>query len=94
MSVLPTPEPADPVEGQPGHFEHSNWLKQSVKNLDDGKVNRSGDTMTGALQVGEPVGPLDAANKGYVDSRIWHGTKAEYDAIAVKDPDTLYAVRW
>lgn len=33
-SVLPAPEPADPVEGQPGHFDHSNWVKASLKALD------------------------------------------------------------
>lgn len=33
-SVLTKPEPNDPVEGQPGHFSHSNWVKASVKALD------------------------------------------------------------
>lgn len=51
-SLLPTPEPADPVEGQPGHFEHSNWLKASVKALDSGVVHKAGDTLTGPLVFG------------------------------------------
>lgn len=33
-TVLPTPKPADPVEGQPGHFTHSNWTKAAVEALD------------------------------------------------------------
>lgn len=50
-TLLPTPEPADPVEGQPGHFAHSNWVKQAVKDLDAGTVHKHGDTMTGNLAV-------------------------------------------
>jgi microcystin-dependent protein len=44
-SLLPTPEPADPVEGEPGHFDHSNWVKASVKALDTGTVHKAGDSM-------------------------------------------------
>jgi microcystin-dependent protein len=44
-SLLPTPEPADPVEGEPGHFDHSNWVKASVKALDEGTVHKAGDSM-------------------------------------------------
>lgn len=41
-SLLPTPEPPDPVEGQPGHFDHTNWVKASLKALDQGTVHSSG----------------------------------------------------
>lgn len=33
-TALPSPKPADPVEGQPGHFTHSNWTKAAVEALD------------------------------------------------------------
>jgi hypothetical protein len=36
--------------------------------------------------------PSSLVNKGYVDSRIWQGTQAQYDAIAVKDPTVLYVI--
>ena len=46
-SLLPTPEPADPVEGALGHFEHHNWLKAAVEALDENIFKRSGGTITG-----------------------------------------------
>lgn len=45
--------------------------------------------------VGTPTATTDAANKTYVDSNFWKkwsGTQAAYDAIPVKDPDTLYVI--
>jgi len=39
-----------------------------------------------------PTVGLDGANKTYVDSRIWSGTQAQYDAIVTKDPTVLYVV--
>lgn len=48
-SLLPTPEPPDPVEGALGHFEHSNWVKQALKNLDAGTVHSNGGVATGTL---------------------------------------------
>lgn len=41
--------------------------------------------------VTAPTDNTDAANKGYVDSRIWTGTQAQYDA-SPKDPNVLYVV--
>ena len=41
-SLLPTPEPPDPVEGMPGHFEHTNWVKASLKALDTGAARIDG----------------------------------------------------
>ena len=32
------------------------------------------------------------ATMAYVDSKIWTGTKAEYDAIVPKNPDTIYMI--
>jgi hypothetical protein len=43
-SLLPTPEPPDPVEGALGHFDHTNWVKASLKALDQGTVHNVGGT--------------------------------------------------
>lgn len=50
-SVIPTPLPADPVEGQPGHFSHSNWCKNAIIALDSAQN-------TGA--AGVPIGTIVA----------------------------------
>lgn len=50
-SLLPTPYPPDPVEGQLGHFEHSNWVKASLIALDGGTVHNEGGLITGHLVV-------------------------------------------
>ena len=42
--------------------------------------------------VGDPTAEQDAANKRYVDSRIWYGTQVEYNAISPHDPTVLYVV--
>jgi hypothetical protein len=53
----------------------------------------AGGTMQGALTLaGPPTAPLHAASKGYIDGKFWSGTKAAYDAIAQKNPDTLYVI--
>lgn len=57
-------------------------------------INTDGDTMTAPLTL-VPAAPTltgHAAHKGYVDSRIWTGTQAAYDAIATKDPTVLYVI--
>jgi microcystin-dependent protein len=51
-SLLPTPEPADPVEGAPGHFEHTNWVKRALKALDAGLLRRP----TGTVPAGRVLG--------------------------------------
>lgn len=43
----------------------------------------------------EYPGTVDAPRATLLDTLItpvWFGTQAEYDAIATKDPDTLYVV--
>ena len=52
-SLLPVPEPDDPVEGQLGHFIHTNWVKASLKALDAGTVHKAGDQLNGSLQAPE-----------------------------------------
>jgi hypothetical protein len=56
-----------------------------------------GGTLTGPLTVPAfpPPLPGNAIPKSYADSTYWHlwsGTQAQYDAIATKDPHTLYAI--
>ena len=45
MTLLPTPWPADPVEGELGHFDHTLWVKNSLIALDEGKVTKPGGTV-------------------------------------------------
>jgi microcystin-dependent protein len=40
MALLPTPWPADPVEGEPGHFDHTLWVKAGLIALDNGKLDK------------------------------------------------------
>ena len=44
-SLLPVPEPDPPVEGQLGHFAHSNWVVQALKNLDQGTARIGGGSL-------------------------------------------------
>lgn len=48
----------------------------------------NGHTLYG---VANPSSDDHVASKGYVDSRIWTGTQAEYDGLT-PDPDILYVV--
>lgn len=50
-SLLPVPEPPDPIEGALGHFEHSNWVKAALKALDAGTVHSAGGLVSGQLTV-------------------------------------------
>ena len=51
MTLLPTPFPADPVEGALGHFDHSNWVKAALIALDAGTVHSAGGTVSGVLNA-------------------------------------------
>lgn len=52
-----------------------------------------GVAVRGAISgVVGPVTPDHAANKEYVDGRIWTGSQGQYDAIPTKDPNVLYVV--
>lgn len=47
------------------------YVDNSAAGLTGAKVNRSGDTMTGALAlVGDPTNALDASTKQYVDTKL------------------------
>jgi microcystin-dependent protein len=52
-SLLPTPEPPDPVEGALGHFDHSNWVKAALKALDAGTVHQADANVGGPLGAEE-----------------------------------------
>ena len=66
-----------------------------------GKLDKSGGTMTGALMLsGEPFEDLHAATRKFVvdcfnqvTTKIWTGTIAEYDALMIIDPDTVYFIK-
>ena len=57
-------------------------------------LNSSGGIAAGGKisGVATPTATLDGANKSYVDSRIWSGTQAAYNAIVTKDPWVLYVI--
>ena len=71
-----------------------------VTTADARYLKLQGGTMAGDLVVGghlvkglgDPQAPADAATRAYVDSRIWFGTQAAYDAIGSKDSSVLYVV--
>lgn len=52
-SLLPTPIPPDPVEGELGHFDHTNWVKASLLALDAGTVHSADANVGGALSAEE-----------------------------------------
>ena len=90
-----------------GRYNDSgNWIADSVViNRANGKVTLEGDLEAGwgyflygadfggfkLTSVATPTADADAANKQYVDSRIWKGTQAEYDLLT-PDPDVLYVI--
>lgn len=73
------------------------WVKQdenSTAVLDARYINSLGDEMRGPLLLhSDPVDPLEAATKGYIDARIWFGTLAQYNAITTKDATVLYVIQ-
>lgn len=62
-SLLPVPEPADPVEGQPGHFEHTNWVKRALKALDQGLLRKP----AAGVPAGKVLGTTAPDTWGAVD---------------------------
>lgn len=66
-----------------------------------GKLDKSGGTMTGELMLnGAPFEDLHAVTKKFVEdkfnqvtTKIWTGTIAEYDALTVIAPDTVYFIK-
>lgn len=63
-SLLPTPEPADPVEGALGHFEHSNWVKAGLKALDAALFNKAGGTISGNVLIDRGASAVALTLKG------------------------------
>lgn len=67
----PGGEPPDPVAGQPGHFAWSRWIKKFVQNLNEDKLAKSGDAMTGSLDVAGSIsadGPIVSTDLLRVDA--------------------------
>lgn len=82
-SLLPVPEPADPVEGQPGHFEHTNWVKRALKALDAGLLRKpSGSVPAGkvlATTAPDTWSAVDPSAVGGVPAGVivmWSGATA------------------
>jgi hypothetical protein len=76
---------------------HGNGLSTHSANLFECRVSRAGATVfsvsaTGVVTASAPTASNHLTTKAYVDGRIWKGTQAGYNAIAVKDPDVLYVI--
>lgn len=73
-SLLPTPEPADPVEGQTGHFEHTNWVKRALKALDQGLLRKPAAGVPAGKILGTSAtdtwSPLDPSAIGGVPAGV------------------------
>jgi microcystin-dependent protein len=73
-SLLPTPEPADPVEGQSGHFEHTNWVKAALKALDRGLLRKPATGVPAGKILGTSAtdtwSPLDPSAIGGVPAGV------------------------
>jgi hypothetical protein len=67
------------------------WTPPMIPGRDGSRVNLASEFPI-MLQTPEATMDSELVNKGYVDSRIWQGTQAQYDAIAVKDPTVLYVI--
>lgn len=54
-SLLPPNEPPPPVEGAAGHFDHTNWVMQALKNLDAGTARPDGSVVFGDITINPPA---------------------------------------
>jgi hypothetical protein len=79
-----------PIDGTPYMRQDADWVSGQTGAF----LPLTGGTMLGPLILDgtEPASGPAAADKDYVDSRIWTGTQAQYDAIGTKDPEVLYVV--
>lgn len=83
MTLLPTPWPADPVEGELGHFDHTLWVKASLIALDEGMVPRPGTSVPAgkllATTATDTWSAVDPESVGGVPSGVivmWSGVTA------------------
>lgn len=81
MPLLPTPWPADPVEGEPGHFDHTLWVKAGLIALDNGKIDKPAASVPAgkllATTATDTWSAVDPASVGGVPSGVivmWTGT--------------------
>jgi len=82
-------------EGSPGNADSPVNDPTYSLQVEDGcfvTLNESHILTPMDLAPGTTVITRDAATTGYVDSRIWTGTQAEYDGLGTYDPTVLYVV--
>lgn len=79
-----------PIDGNQYVRQNAGWASIVIS----GFLQLTGGTMTGPLTLDgtAPVNGADAADKAYVDSRIWKGTQAQYDAIAPGEAGVLHVI--
>ena len=94
LIFVPTPPPS----GMDQDTADGRYLMINTGGTVYGGVNVMGTLygtyLTSASLTGlaPPATEDSATNREYVDSRIWKGTQAAYDAIVTKDPAILYVV--
>lgn len=83
MTLLPEPWPADPVEGEPGHFDHTLWVKAGLIALDNGKLDKPATGVpagkllaTTATDTWEAVDPTAVGGVPSGVIVMWSGTTA------------------
>jgi hypothetical protein len=59
---------------------------------DEGSRVQLASTLPIELAAPDGTQPNELVSKGYVDSRIWSGSQAQYDALPIKQPDVLYVI--
>ena len=77
----------DPINNRDA--ANAQWVEAITDDLEDRKVNKSGDSMTGPLILTvEPTEALHAANKVYVDQKVFdalNGADSALDSTALRD---------
>lgn len=83
VSLLPTPWPADPVEGELGHFDHTLWVKNSLIALDNGTIHTPDTNIPAgkllATTATDTWAAVDPESVGGVPTGVivmWSGTTA------------------
>ena len=72
VSLLPTPEPPDPVEGALGHFDHTNWVKASLKALDAGCARVANAVFSTTVVIDNAASEVaDLVLKGNLARSLW-----------------------
>lgn len=79
MTYIPTPTPADPVEGSPGHFAHTLWLKNSVLALDAALEDTDA-----AVAVAQSAAEAAQDDADALETLLGAGVASTYGSVAAR----------